>query len=64
LLRDNKNSKNLRYKVHIKEKTTEKALKITKNYPDFHHRQPGGRTDYRRIWRAGMTISEENIYVR
>lgn len=35
-----KKSKNLRYKVHIKEKSTEKALKITQNPPDFFHRKP------------------------
>jgi len=28
--------------VHIKEKTAEKALKITQNHPDFHHRKPWG----------------------
>jgi len=28
--------------MHIKEKGTEKALKITRNHPDFHHRKPWG----------------------
>jgi len=37
---DNKNLQNFRYKANIKEKTTEKALKMTQNHSDSHHRKP------------------------
>ena len=40
--------------MHIEEKTTEKALKITHNHPDFCHRKPY-------MWKETVKDSERMV---